>query len=260
MPASSSASEDEEDVHLDGFDSLDEKEDEEKPHDAKTGLSNEPSIAAQQKTHIDESIKKAKQAEASSTATASTDDDNVVNKGVIYIGRIPHGFYEAQLRTYFSQFGEIKQLRLSRNKKTGASKHYGFIQFVAPEVADVVADTMDNYLIFGHILKVKVMQPADIKPGMWKGHDTKYTPVDNKARVLKSLGEPKTKEFWNKVEERRAAKQAKREQKFKNLGIDYKYETAVVEKKTEKKTPKKAGKVTKSTPTKSTPKKKVSKK
>jgi nucleolar protein 15 len=37
--------------------------------------------------------------------------------GTIYIGRIPHGFFEPQMRAYFSQFGEITRLRLSRNKK-----------------------------------------------------------------------------------------------------------------------------------------------
>jgi nucleolar protein 15 len=38
-------------------------------------------------------------------------------RGVIYIGRIPHGFYEEQMRGFFEQFGEITRLRLSRNKK-----------------------------------------------------------------------------------------------------------------------------------------------
>ena len=38
-------------------------------------------------------------------------------RGIIYLGRIPHGFYEDQLRAYFSQFGTITRLRVSRNKK-----------------------------------------------------------------------------------------------------------------------------------------------
>jgi hypothetical protein len=38
-------------------------------------------------------------------------------KGVISISRLPHGFYEDQLRAYFSQFGEVLRLRVSRNKK-----------------------------------------------------------------------------------------------------------------------------------------------
>jgi len=39
------------------------------------------------------------------------------DRGVVYLSRIPHGFYEDQLRAYFSQFGDITRLRLSRNKK-----------------------------------------------------------------------------------------------------------------------------------------------
>lgn len=40
-------------------------------------------------------------------------------KGVLYLGRIPHGFYEDEMRSYFSQFGDVTRLRLSRNKKVG---------------------------------------------------------------------------------------------------------------------------------------------
>jgi len=38
-------------------------------------------------------------------------------RGVLYISHIPHGFYEDQMKSYFSQFGEVTRLRLSRNRK-----------------------------------------------------------------------------------------------------------------------------------------------
>ena len=38
-------------------------------------------------------------------------------RGVVYLGRIPYGFFEKELRGYFSQFGKVTRLRLSRNKK-----------------------------------------------------------------------------------------------------------------------------------------------
>jgi nucleolar protein 15 len=38
-------------------------------------------------------------------------------RGVIYLGRIPYGFFEKQLKEYFGQFGEVTQLRLSRSPK-----------------------------------------------------------------------------------------------------------------------------------------------
>ena len=39
------------------------------------------------------------------------------NPGIVCLGRIPHGFFEPQIHAYFSQFGKIIRLRLSRNKK-----------------------------------------------------------------------------------------------------------------------------------------------
>ena len=67
---------------------------------------------------------------------------------VLYIGHVPHGFYEDQMRAYFGQFGDVTRLRLSRNKKTGKSKHYAYCEFKHPEVAAIVAESMDNYLLF----------------------------------------------------------------------------------------------------------------
>lgn len=43
------------------------------------------------------------------------DDD--LTPGVIYLGHIPHGFYEDEIRGFFSQFGTINKVRLSRSKK-----------------------------------------------------------------------------------------------------------------------------------------------
>jgi hypothetical protein len=40
---------------------------------------------------------------------------------------------------YFSQFGKLTKVRLSRNKKTGKSKHYAFMEFQHPEVATIAA-------------------------------------------------------------------------------------------------------------------------
>ncbi|GKV44333.1 hypothetical protein SLEP1_g51526 [Rubroshorea leprosula] len=59
---------------------------------------------------------------------------------VLYIGRIPHGFYENKMQAYFQQFCTIKRLRIARNKKTGKSKHFGFLEFEDHQVAEVVAN------------------------------------------------------------------------------------------------------------------------
>jgi nucleolar protein 15 len=76
---------------------------------------------------------------------------------------LPHGFYEEQLRGYFSQFGAITRLRLARSPKTLGSKGYAFIEFRYPEVAEIAADAMNNYLMFKNIIKTLYIPPNDIK-------------------------------------------------------------------------------------------------
>ncbi len=40
--------------------------------------------------------------------------------------------------------------------QSGASKHFAYIEMSSKSVAEIVAETMDNYLLMGHILKCSV--------------------------------------------------------------------------------------------------------
>ena len=81
---------------------------------------------------------------------------------------MPHGFYEEEIKGYFSQFGRIIQLKLARSKKTGNHKGYGFIEFDDKEVAEIAAQTMNNYLMFNKILKCHVIQKEKLNPLTFK--------------------------------------------------------------------------------------------
>jgi nucleolar protein 15 len=48
---------------------------------------------------------------------------------VCYLGHLPHGFYEEQIRGYFEQYGEVRRIRVSRSKKTARSRGFAFIDF-----------------------------------------------------------------------------------------------------------------------------------
>lgn len=125
------------------------------------------------------------------------------------------------MRSYFSQFGTINRLRLSRNKHTGASKHYAFIEFESAEVADVVARTMDKYLLFGHILQVRVVPPEQVNKDLWKGAGRRFKKIPWSKLQGKNLRDPKTRDVWRrritKEEERRKAKA----EKLKNFGYEF---------------------------------------
>ncbi|KAJ5610237.1 rRNA processing protein gar2 [Penicillium lagena] len=140
--------------------------------------------------------------------------------GTVYIGRIPHGFYEHQMRAYFSQFGDITRLRLSRNRLTGRSKHYAFVEFSSTTVAKIVAETMDNYLMYGHILKCKYVPAEQLHPEVWKGANRRFKKTPWNRIEKKRLEKGKTREQWSqRIEQEQKRRQAKLD-KLKALGYE----------------------------------------
>ncbi|KAG7192421.1 uncharacterized protein KQ657_001822 [Scheffersomyces spartinae] len=143
-------------------------------------------------------------------------------RGIIYIGRLPKGFEEKELNKYFSQFGTIINLKVSRNKRTGKSKHYGFIEFGDIEVAKTAAETMDNYLLFGHLLKCQVVDPAAANnKDYFENSHKRFKVVPWKKISKHNHDKPKSKEQWStlvkKFEQSKKSKGAQLSEK----GINY---------------------------------------
>ncbi|KAI5862357.1 hypothetical protein GGS23DRAFT_572022 [Durotheca rogersii] len=141
--------------------------------------------------------------------------------GVVYVGHLPHGFYEHEMRSYFSQFGKVTRLRMSRNKKTGASKHFAFIKFAEAPVAKVVADTMDNYLLFGRVLKVKVVPKSQIHEDLWKGSNRRFKAVPWNKMAGNQLKKPISESGWAQKIAREQKKRDKRAKKLLEIGYEF---------------------------------------
>jgi nucleolar protein 15 len=135
--------------------------------------------------------------------------------------RVPHGFFEPQMKKYFSQFGRVLRLRLSRNKKTGASKHFAFIEFANGEVADIVAKTMHNYLMFGHILQCRVVPSEQVHPELFKGANERFKIDPRNQKERAALARGATRDVWEKRVQR---ENKKRTGKAKGLLEEFGYE------------------------------------
>ncbi|CAK7203378.1 nucleolar protein [Sporothrix eucalyptigena] len=172
-----------------------------KAAEAKAAKSKKTNGAAAKETSTEES---------GALVAMSTDANGAEFGGVVYVGRIPHGFFEHEMRSYFSQFGDIRRLRLSRNRKTGASKHYAFIEFADREVADIVAKTMDNYLLFGHLLRCSVVPPERIPANLFKGANRRFKAVPWNRMAGRKLAQPKPESEWTDKISRETKKRAER--------------------------------------------------
>ncbi|KAM3072734.1 nucleolar protein [Clarireedia jacksonii] len=141
--------------------------------------------------------------------------------GVVYIGRIPHGFYENEMKAYFSQFGNILKIRMSRNRKSGASKHYAWIQFESKGVAEIVAKTMDNYLLFNHILKVKLVADEQISPDLFKGANRRFKKVPWNKIEGRKLEQGASEDQWEKRIAKAEKKRAKKLEKLQAMDYEF---------------------------------------
>ena len=163
--------------------------------------------------------KKAKKGKVTPDVEIRASKDGQSN--VLYIGHIPHGFFEKQIREFFSQFGTVTNVRLSRSKKTAKSKGYAFLQFQSVEVAGIAAESMDGYHMFGQKLVVKTLKKADVHPEIFNGANRVFKRIPwREIEAKRHNKEREEHEEKNRASRaRRAAK--KRMDRIAAAGIEY---------------------------------------
>ncbi len=100
------------------------------------------------------------------------------------------------MRKYFGQFGLVTRIRLARSERTGRSKGFAYIEFKVPEVAQIAADTMNNYIMFKHVLKTAYI-PPDKQTYNFFRKDVAFT-TDPNGQV--SFSSDKIKSIENEIE------------------------------------------------------------
>jgi len=171
------------------------------------------------------------EAQAKADAEDEEDDEPLEPRGVIYLGHVPNGFFEPQMRKFFSQFGKVTRLRLSRSKKNAQSKGYAFIEFEEESVAKIVAETMNKYMLFEKTLVCHLLPPEKQHPALFKSSGKKMLnlsglrrklarEIHNDRPLVKVDGEqlPLTTLTQDKKQKRRARKL---QAVLGELGVDY---------------------------------------
>jgi nucleolar protein 15 len=203
----------------------------------------------------DEKYKKSRSATRKAASKKKTAEAAANTSSVLYIGHLPPHFEEHELVQFLKQFGKVLNLRVSRSKKTGNSKGFAFVQMQSPGIAAIVADTLAGYIMFGQRRLVCHVLPPD------KIHKKLFFRqkriVKEKQATEKPLGMMKA------ITSRLVAREHKKREMFKELGIDYEFPGYAAGKteEVEAKPTKKAGKsaTRKDAPTESTENKKSKK-
>lgn len=175
------AFESEEDEELDGFESSEagyDSSDEEGQVQAEVSDLPKPKKVEPKKADVRHSARCALGARPDGRAQPKP------KRGVVYLGHLPSSFPEASLRSYLTQFGTVTRLRISRSRRTGRPKGYAFVEFEHREVAEVVCETMDGYLLAGRLLKCEMVDPSKVHRRLWEGSGKRFR-KDEKPRLAR---------------------------------------------------------------------------
>jgi len=143
--------------------------------------------------------------------------------GAIKLSRIPYGFFEKEMWSYFSQFGRVERLKLFRSKKSGNSKGFAFVQFAYESVAKIVSETMNNYLMFDKLLKCQFIAESKIQPSMFKNWRRVMIPRLGEEKHTRKVNSFKDDAHVDKSRRRLHAKLVKRNKVLQSMGVNYQF-------------------------------------
>ncbi|MFZ5759242.1 MAG: RNA recognition motif domain-containing protein [Thermodesulfobacteriota bacterium] len=72
----------------------------------------------------------------------------------IYVGQLPYNVTEEELREIFAKFGEIASLSLIKDKFSGQSKGFGFVDMPNNSEADMAIKALNKSMLKGREIKV----------------------------------------------------------------------------------------------------------
>lgn len=137
--------------------------------------------------------------------------------GVIYIGHLPHGFYENELRGFFSQFGKVLKVRVARSVRTYRPKGYAFVMFANHEVAEIACNAMDGYFMYKKILVCKLVPPEKVHAKMFRRlHRIPWKKLERTHRAL-----PLTEERLQRLKSRQRRRNRELSLRLEREGISY---------------------------------------
>eukprot|EP00924_Labyrinthula_sp_SR-Ha-C_P002051 snap_masked-scaffold_145-processed-gene-0.2-mRNA-1 protein AED:0.30 eAED:0.30 QI:0/-1/0/1/-1/1/1/0/232 len=144
-------------------------------------------------------------------------------EGIIKISNIPHGFYEKEMEGYFSQFGEVTNVRCSRARKSFKPRGYGYVQFKNPDVAEVAQKSMHNYVLFEKVVRCSLMDPEKVHDDIFHPSLMRRFPINYARKGWIKKNQPKSLEEKTKIFNQVLSKEKEKKQKLKKLGIEYNF-------------------------------------
>ncbi|EGV32449.1 MULTISPECIES: RNA recognition motif domain-containing protein [Thiorhodococcus] len=82
----------------------------------------------------------------------------------IYVGNLPYSVTDDDLRTIFSEFGELAAAEVIKDKFSGQSKGFGFVDMPSNSDADAAIKALNESDMKGRKLTVNEARPRAERP------------------------------------------------------------------------------------------------
>ena len=82
----------------------------------------------------------------------------------LYVGNLPYSTVDADLQTLFSQAGTVKSAQVIRDRASGRSKGFGFVEMSSSEEAQSAITMFHGKDYSGRPLTVNLARPREERP------------------------------------------------------------------------------------------------
>ena len=87
----------------------------------------------------------------------------------LYVGNLSYNVTEEDLRTLFSQAGEIKEISLIMDRETRRPKGFGFVEMTNQVDAEKAIQMFNQHEFDGRLMTVNVARPPDARGNSARG-------------------------------------------------------------------------------------------
>src|SRR5436305_15206615 len=82
----------------------------------------------------------------------------------LYVGNLPYRITEDQLRATFEEFGEVSSCTIIKDKVTGQSKGFGFLEMPESSAGEAAIHNLNGRELMGRKINVNEARPRESRP------------------------------------------------------------------------------------------------
>jgi RNA recognition motif-containing protein len=96
---------------------------------------------------------------------AHTQEKSIAMEAKLYVGNLPYNTVDADLQALFSQAGTVKSAQVIKDRQSGRSKGFGFVEMSSEEEAQSAITMFHGKDYSGRPLTVNIARPREDRPG-----------------------------------------------------------------------------------------------